>query len=74
MARSVLVLKKLGDDQRAAFLRVLHYLGVTERMRVVVEPHEYLKLGAQQGLDYVDTYNKDEASRCTLQSTLVCCH
>ena len=59
----MLVLKKLGDDQRAAFLRVLHYLGATEGMRVVVEPHEYLKLGAQ-GLDYVDTYNKDEAARC----------
>ena len=58
----MLVLKKLGDEQRGAFLRVLRYLGGEEGMRCVVEPHEYLKLG-DAGLQNVDTYNKEEAGR-----------
>jgi hypothetical protein len=75
-ARSVLVLKKLGDEQRGAFLRVLRYLGGEERMRCVVEPHEYLKLGEEAAdLANVDTYNKEEAGRraaaaCPAQKTL----
>lgn len=61
---SVLVLKKLGDEHWDSFLRVLHYLGREEGMRVIVEPHEYLKLShSQPEMDFVDTYNSDEGCR-----------
>ena len=60
---SVLVLKKLGDEQWDSFLRVLRYLGKEEHMRVIVEPHEYLKLSQPNDLNFVDTYNHDEAGR-----------
>lgn len=60
----MLVLKKLGDEQWESYLRVLRYLGKEEGMRVIVEPHEYLKLSEQTDLDFVDTYNHDEAGRC----------
>lgn len=62
---SVLVLKKLGDEQWDSYLRVLRYLGKEENMRVVVEPHEYLKLSQRTDLNFVDTYNHDEAGRYT---------
>lgn len=60
----MLVLKKLGDEQWDSYLRVLHYLGREEGMRVIVEPHEYLKLAQHHSdLDFVDTYNSQEAGR-----------
>lgn len=61
----MLVLKKLGDEQWDSYLRVLRYLGKEEDMRVVVEPHEYLKLSQHGDFDFVDTYNHDEAGRYT---------
>ena len=64
LARSVLVLKKLGDELLADFVRVLHFLGVEEGMRVLVEPHEYLKLVGRAGLGFIDTYTPAEACKC----------
>ena len=61
---SVLVLKKLGDELLADFVRVLQFLGVEEGMRVLVEPHEYLKLVGRAGLGFIDTYTPAEASKC----------
>ena len=55
-----MVLKKLGDEQRPAFLRVLRFLGQEEDMHVIVEPHEYLKLSGEEGMAFVDTYNHAE--------------
>ena len=63
-ARSVLVLKKLGDELLADFVRVLQFLGVEEGMRVLVEPHEYLKLVGRAGLGFIDTYTPAEACKC----------
>ena len=62
--RSVLVLKKLGDELLADFVRVLQFLGVEEGMRVLVEPHEYIKLVGRAGLGFIDTYTPAEASKC----------
>lgn len=59
-----MVLKKLGDEQREAFLRVLRFLGQEEGMHVIVEPHEYLKLSDQDDLDFVDTYSHAEGDMC----------
>ena len=64
LARSVLVLKKLGDELLVDFVRVLHFLGVEEGMRVLVEPHEYLKLVGRAGLGFIDTYTPAEACKC----------
>ena len=64
LARSVLVLKKLGDELLADFVRVLQFLGVEEGMRVLVEPHEYLKLVGHAGLGFIDTYTPAEATKC----------
>ena len=64
LARSVLVLKKLGDELLADFVRVLQFLGVEEGMRVLVEPHEYLKLVGRAGLGFIDTYTPAEACKC----------
>ena len=61
--RSVMVLKKLGDEQREAFLKVLRFLGQEEDMHVIVEPHEYLKLSGEEGMDFVDTYNHAEGDQ-----------
>lgn len=60
---SVMVLKKLGDEQREAFLKVLRFLGQEEDMRVIVEPHEYLKLSDEKDMDFVDTYNHAEGDK-----------
>ena len=60
---SVLVLKKLGDELLADYVRVLRFLGAEEGMRVVVEPHEYLKLVGRAELNFIDTYTPAEASR-----------
>jgi hypothetical protein len=62
--RSVLVLKKLGDELLADFVRVLRFLGAEEGMRVVVEPHEYIRLVGRAGLGFIDTYTPAEAVRC----------
>ena len=43
-ARSVMVLKKLGDDLWDEFVDVINFLGRQEGLKVVVEPHEYQKL------------------------------
>ena len=64
LARSVLVLKKLGDELLVDFVRVLQFLGVEEGMRVLVEPHEYLKLAGCAGLGFIDTYTPAEACKC----------
>lgn len=58
-----MVLKKLGDEQREAFLRVLRFLGQEEDMHVIVEPHEYLKLSSEADMDFVDTYNHAEGDK-----------
>lgn len=58
-----MVLKKLGDEQREAFLRVLHFLGREEDMHVIVEPHEYLKLSDEDDMEFVDTYNHAEGDK-----------
>ncbi|BDA47453.1 NAD kinase 2, chloroplastic [Coccomyxa sp. Obi] len=71
--KCVLVLKKLGDEQWDSYLRVLRYLGKEEDMRVVVEPHEYLKLSQQSDLNFVDTYNHDEAGRLHQHVDFVVC-
>lgn len=63
LARSVLVLKKLGDELLVDFVRVLQFLGVEEGMRVLVEPHEYLKLVGRAGLGFIDTYTPAEACK-----------
>ena len=59
----MMVLKKLGDEQREAFLRVLRFLGQEEDMHVIVEPHEYLKLSSEEDMDFVDTYNHAEGDK-----------
>jgi NAD+ kinase len=41
--RSVLVLKRLGEDSREEFAAVVDYLGREQRMLVLVEPHELEK-------------------------------
>ena len=63
LGRSALVLKKLGDELLAEFVRVLQFLGVEEGMRVLVEPHEYIKLVGRAGLGFIDTYTPAEASK-----------
>jgi hypothetical protein len=76
--RSVLVLKKLGDELLADFVRVLRFLGAEEGMRVVVEPHEYIRMVGRAGLGFIDTYTPAEAVRCGLarrpQLPLSPCH
>ena len=42
--RSVMVLKKLGDELMPQFHSVVQYLGAEQGMQVVVEPHEYEKM------------------------------
>ena len=42
--RSVMVLKKLGDELMPEFHSVVEYLGGKQGMQVVVEPHEHAKM------------------------------
>ena len=59
----VLVLKKLGDELLNEFVEVIRYLGNEEGLRVIVEPHEYLKLADEDGFESLDSYNHAEAGR-----------
>lgn len=45
---SVLVLKKLDDENLAEFIKALRHLAQEELLTVVVEPHEYDKLVCSQ--------------------------
>ncbi|KAI7846203.1 hypothetical protein COHA_000273 [Chlorella ohadii] len=57
--RQVMVLKKLGSELLEEFVEVLRYCGEELGMRVVVEPHDY-QLLEPFGLEYVDTYDKQD--------------
>eukprot|EP00798_Chlamydomonas_sp_ICE-L_P002787 gene2787-12662_t len=62
--RSVMVLKKLGEELVDEFLEVIKFLTVEEKLRVVVEPAAYaLHLAHRTDIQNVFTFNKTEKDR-----------
>ena len=66
----MLVLKKLDDEYRDDFLRVLRFLGLDEHMHVLVEPHEHSKLRHDHDFAFLDTFHGAEAARCLMAAAL----
>lgn len=72
--KSVLVLKKLGEELNEPFLQVVQYLAEVEGLRVVVEPAMYASLrSCSPEIDYVFTFAKDDTDRLSEFVDFVVC-
>ena len=63
--RSVMVLKKLGEDLSTQLALVAHFLGKEMGLTVVVEEHEHAALAAQGAAGpWLETFSDAQAERC----------